>query len=152
MENVKTIEVLNSLVTINNDRIKGYKTASEETEELDLKNLFEKFISTSQKCKQELAMEIESLGGKVALGTNTSGKFFHAWMRVKAALTGKDRKAILQSCGYCEKKAEETYNDVLEDELEDLNGEQQVRISAQRFLLKADFNHLKSLHKSLVTV
>jgi hypothetical protein len=29
----KTVEVLNTLITINNDRIEGYETASEETEE-----------------------------------------------------------------------------------------------------------------------
>ena len=28
MENKKTIEVLNTLITINNDRIEGYETAS----------------------------------------------------------------------------------------------------------------------------
>uniref|UniRef100_UPI0025C47882 YtxH domain-containing protein n=1 Tax=Marinilabilia sp. TaxID=2021252 RepID=UPI0025C47882 len=52
--NEKAIEVLNSLITINNDRIEGYETASNETEEPDLKNLFAQFISTSQKCKKEL--------------------------------------------------------------------------------------------------
>ncbi len=48
----KAIEVLNSLITINNDRIEGYETASKETEEHDLKTLFAQFISTSRKCKQ----------------------------------------------------------------------------------------------------
>ena len=53
MENETTIAVLNTLITINNDRIEGYETASKETEEQDLKTLFAQFSSTSQKCKHE---------------------------------------------------------------------------------------------------
>ncbi len=37
IKNQKAIEVLNSLITINNDRIEGYETASKGTKELDLK-------------------------------------------------------------------------------------------------------------------
>ena len=98
MENRKAIEVLNSLIIINNDRIEGYETASDATEEHDLKTLFAKFNSTSQKCKQELVKEVNSLGGEIAEDTKISGKFFRLWMDVKAALTGKDRAEILNSC------------------------------------------------------
>mgnify|MGYP006219800087 CR=1 FL=1 len=35
MKREKSIEVLNSLITINNDRIEGYETASKETEEVN---------------------------------------------------------------------------------------------------------------------
>ena len=90
MEKEKTIEVLNTLITINNDRIEGYDTATKETDEQDLKTLFAEFTATSQKCKQELVTEVTKLGGKIAEGTMTSGKFFRVWMDVKAALTGKE--------------------------------------------------------------
>ena len=137
--------MLNSLITINNDRIEGYETASKETEEHDLKTLFARFISTSQRCKQELVREVNKLGGEVAEGTKTSGKFFRLWMDVKAALTGKDRKAILNSCEYGEDKALETYDKVLENDLEHLSAEQQTMIYAQKSLLKADHDHVKAL-------
>jgi hypothetical protein len=45
MEKEKTIEVLNTLITINNDRIEGYDTAAKETDEYDLKNLFSQLAS-----------------------------------------------------------------------------------------------------------
>ena len=145
MKNEKTIDVLNSLITINNDRIEGYKTASEETEEQDLKSLFAKFILTSQKCKNELVNEVNKLGGEVAEGTKVSGKFFRVWMDVKAALTGKDRKAVLNSCKFGENEAKETYKNALEDSLEYLTPEYQNMIGAQKELLKADRKHIKSL-------
>lgn len=150
MEKEKTVEVINSLIIINNDRIEGYETASKETEELDLKTLFAQFIIASQKCKQELVMEVNKLGGKAAEGTMTSGKFFRMWMDVKAALTGKDRKAILSSCEYGEDKALDTYDDALENDLEHLSAEQQTMIIAQKTLLKADHDHVKALRDGLV--
>lgn len=150
MKKEKTIDVLNSLITINNDRIEGYETASDETEELDLKTLFAELRSTSQKCKQELVREVRSLGGEESEGTKASGKFFRAWMDVKAALTGKDRKAILNSCEYGEDKALETYDDALENDSEHLSAEQQALVKAQKSLLKADHDNVKALRDALV--
>ena len=150
MEKEKAIEVLNSLIIINNDRIEGYETASKETEDPDLKILFAKFISNSQKCKQELIMEVNTLGGEAAEGTKASGKFFRAWMDVKAALTGKDRKAILNSCEYGEDEAIDTYEDAIENDLDHLSAEQQTMIIAQKSLLKTDHDHVKALRDSLV--
>lgn len=150
MENDKTIDVLNSLITINNDRIEGYETATEATEEHDLKTLFSRFIATSVKCKQELIGEVRKLGGEIAEGTKTSGKFFRVWMDVKAALTGKDRKAILNSCEYGEDQAQDAYNDALENDSEHLNASHRTMISSQKSLLNADHNHVKDLRDALV--
>ncbi len=151
MENEKTIGVLNTLITINNDRIEGYETASKETEEQDLKTLFAQFSATSQKCKQELKSEVTKLGGEPAEGTMVSGKFFRVWMDVKAALTGKDRKAILNSCEYGEDMAKDTYEKALENDLENLNADQQAMIKAQHTLLVADHDKVKMMRDTLVT-
>ncbi len=150
MNNERKIEVLNTLVTINNDRIEGYETASKETEEFDLKALFEQFISTSQKCKQELVNEVNLLGGKAVEGTLVSGKFFRVWMDVKAALTGKDRKAILNSCKFGEEAATDTYDTVLENKSEELSAEHRFMISNQKAALMADQDHVKVLLDALV--
>jgi len=47
MQSNNTIELLNDLVQINNDRIVGYQKAIEESkpEDMDLKNLFVSIIS-----------------------------------------------------------------------------------------------------------
>jgi uncharacterized protein (TIGR02284 family) len=97
-----------------------------------------------------LAKEVYTLGGEEAEGTKASGKFFRVWMDVKAMLTGKDRKAILGSCEYGEEQALDTYNNVLENDLEHLSYEQQSMIKNQKTLLKADHDHVKALHDALV--
>ena len=95
-------------------------------------------------------MEVNTLGGEEAEGTKVSGKFFRMWMDVKAALTGKDRKAILNSCEYGEDQAIDTYEEALENDSEHLSVEQQNMILIQKSLLKADHDHVKALRNALV--
>jgi uncharacterized protein (TIGR02284 family) len=145
MEKQETIVVLNSLVEINNDRIEGYETATKETEELDLKTLFSKMVYTSQKCKAELIQEIRKLGGTAVEGTKTTGKFFRVWMDVKAAISGKDRKVILNSCEFGEDKAVETYQKALKENSDKLSNELHLIVSAQLKLIRADHDTIKTM-------
>ena len=143
MEKDKSIEELNKLIEINNDRIEGYETASKESDETDLKNLFAQFITTSVKCKQELVNEVIKLGGTPIEGTRITGKFFRVWMDVKAALTNKDRKAIMRSCAYGEEVAIETYEDVPE-ERENIFPDLYMLVKTQLMLIKLDYSKIKS--------
>jgi len=150
MEDKKAIDVLNKLIEINNDRIEGYETASKETEETELKTLFTELAQTSQECNGDLIDEVNQLGGDPVEGTKTSGKFFRAWMDVKSALTGKDRKAILNSCEYGEDVAVNTYKKVLENNTDDLTEDQLAMVEEQYDMIKADHDMVKSLRDSLV--
>ena len=150
MNNKKSIGVLNTLIEINNDRIEGYETASNETDEPDLKKLFAQLVASSDECNAELIEEVEQMGGKAAEDTRTTGKFFRAWMDFQAALLGKDRKAILDSCEYGEDVAVNTYKKVLENCAEDLTVEQLSMVRDQCAWLKTDHDTVKALRDSLV--
>jgi len=145
MENEKSIDVLNTLIEINNDRIEGYETALTETEEADLKSLFSRFIQHSRKCKAELVNEVIKLGGKAEGGTRMTGKIYRAWMELKAAVTGKDHKAVLNSCEYGEDVALDVYNHAMENHFDELSDAQQKLVSAQYIQLKADHDSVKNL-------
>jgi uncharacterized protein (TIGR02284 family) len=144
MDTEKSIDILNSLIQINNDRIEGYETASKEADETDLKTLFSHFTETSLKCKAELVAEVKRLGGKPTEGTTTSGKFYRVWMDIKSAITGSDRKAIVNSCEYGEDVAVQTYNDALSHS-EDLTPEQLMMIKEQHSAIKANHDKIKNL-------
>ena len=146
MENQKTIEALNTLIQINNDRFESYDTAFIETQEQDLKTLFSQFMLTSQRCKQELVNEVVRLGGIATESTRLTGKFFRVWMDVKAAITGKNQKAILSSCEYGENIVLDTYQNVLKNEMQFLSFVQQTMINGQYALIKADHDKVKRLH------
>jgi uncharacterized protein (TIGR02284 family) len=145
MEIEKTIATLNNLIQINNDRIEGYKTASEETNEADLKSHFSQFQSTSLLINSELRREVTRLGGEPTEETRITGKFFRVWMDVKAALTGNDRKTILESCEYGEDVAKKTYEDTLSEEIENLSYDQQTMLKEQHTSLVADHDKVKSM-------
>jgi uncharacterized protein (TIGR02284 family) len=145
MNKQNAIDVFNTLIIINNDRIEGYETASKETEQVELKNLFSHFTHTSYECKAELVKQVLAMGGTPDEGTRTTGKFFRVWMDVKAALTGHDQKYILDSCEYGEQVAQDTYEKALENNLQDISPEQQKMLIAQRMALKADHDNIISM-------
>jgi uncharacterized protein (TIGR02284 family) len=149
MENEQTIDALNKLVQINNERVEGYQTAKKETEEDDLKKMFVLFAQTSEKNTAELSKEIKRLGGIPTDDAKLSGTFFRVWMEVKAALTGKNRLFILDSCEYGEDAAIETYKTIIKECSANLSQIQQSMIKAQLVLLQADHNSVKSMRDAL---
>jgi uncharacterized protein (TIGR02284 family) len=119
MENNKeTIETLNDLVLINNDRIVGYEEALKEIEmdDEELRPLFLELIDQSHQFKMQLATEIEVLGSDVESGTSTSGKIHRAWLEVKAAFSGHSEKSILEECEFGEDAIKKAYQSALDDE------------------------------------
>lgn len=149
MDNEKQIKVFNSLIVINNDRIEGYKTAEAEARETDLKMLFSDLMETSVQNRKELVAHVASLGGTIEEGTRVTGKFFRVWMDVKAAFTGNDRKAILDSCEYGEDVILETYKKVLEEDHENLSSIEQQLLNKQYALLKADHDKVKQIRDTI---
>ena len=152
MENTnETIDVLNDLILINNDRIAGYEKAIAELrgkggadqEDLDLTILFEKMIDDSRDFRNALGKEVQVLGGDMADGTMTSGKIYRAWMDIKAMFTGKDRHVILSNCEAGEDAAQKAYKEALEEE--SLPQFLYVMISDQKELLKESHDEIRAL-------
>lgn len=149
MEIEKTIESLNSLIILNNDRIEGYKTANEETKETDLKMLFSNLMQTSVDNHRELVAEVKKLGGTPDEGTRITGKFFRVWMDVKAAFTGNDRKTILDSCEYGEDVILEAYKNVLIQDHQNTTDNEQNILNKHYALLKSDHDKVKELRDEI---
>jgi uncharacterized protein (TIGR02284 family) len=114
----ETIEVLNDLIQINNDRITGYERAIRETkpEDEDLKILYATMIAESHRNKIALATEVQALGAEVEQGTTTSGKIYRTWMELKAIFTGNSRMTILTNCEAVENSTQRAYHTALEHE------------------------------------
>lgn len=115
-----TIEVLNDLIKINNDRIAGYERAINEAKDLDvdLKATFESMIRESETYKKELTDKANELGGDIDDSTTTAGNIYRAWMDVKATFSGNSRKAILDSCEFGEDAAQRAYEAALSSDEE----------------------------------
>jgi len=112
-----TVENLNDLIQIHNDRIAGYEKAIHDlkAEDTDLKSVFTNLIGESQQFKMELGTEVEVLGGDMETDTSVSGKLHRTWMSVKDAF-GSTNKSILENCEFGEDALLKAYKTVLEDD------------------------------------
>jgi uncharacterized protein (TIGR02284 family) len=144
--NEQTAEVLNDLIRINNDRIKGYEKAAGETKEkdTDLQAIFRQMAAESRSYVNDLKEYVNISDTDPATSTTTAGKIYRAWMDVKATFTGKDRKAILASCEYGEDAAQKAYETALSSDAE-LTAEIRQLIMDQKASLKRSHDRIRQM-------
>jgi uncharacterized protein (TIGR02284 family) len=140
----KTVEILNDLVKIHNDRIQGYERAIKETPEeiSDLKQLFTSFIGDSHQFKLALATEVQSFARDIENTTSSSGDIHRTWINVKAFFTGHSPKSVLEECEFGEDATQKAYKSALQNEhlpayLRDTLTEQEVTLKAAHDKVKA---------------
>lgn len=150
MENTQaTVQILNDLVQINNDRIEGYQRASKDLKDGDteLKSLFTRLIGQSQGYKLALGTEVSAFGKDIETGTTTSGKIHRVWLDVKAAFTGHDTHDVLEECEFGEDAILKAYRTALEDE--NLPAYLRETISQQESELLDAHDEIKALRDSV---
>jgi uncharacterized protein (TIGR02284 family) len=142
----KLTSILNDLIRINHDRVVGYEKAVEELKDGDgdLKTLFQRYIMESRQYAQELTTEVSRVGGDAADGTTNSGKIWRVWMDLKAAIAGKDRKAILENCEFGEDAAQKAYDLALNADVE-LEPSLRDLIVTQKAKLRTGHDEVKRL-------
>jgi len=147
--NEKTAEILNDLIEINNDRVRGYERASKETnsKDADLRSLFDDMATDSRRYANELSRFVRERGETPSGGTTLRGKLYRAWMDVKATFSGSDRKAILASCEFGEDAAQRAYKDALASDAE-LPAEVRQVIVDQQSSLKQSHDRIKRMRDS----
>ncbi|WP_345331023.1 PA2169 family four-helix-bundle protein [Mucilaginibacter defluvii] len=121
MENTKaTVEILNDLVQINNDRISGFEKALKDLKEqdADIRYLFTNCIGQSHEFKMELATEVQALSNPkdVENTTSVSGTLHRTWLDLKAKFTGHNTHSILEECEFGEDAILKAYNSALAEE------------------------------------
>jgi len=111
----KVIEVLNDLVSIQNDRIAGYQQALGRLINIDsdLHEEFENIILDSYQFRQELLQKLKELNGSSKTYTPILGKIYRAWMDLKITFSGNSQKAIIGWCHYNEEIALHAYKAAL---------------------------------------
>jgi uncharacterized protein (TIGR02284 family) len=142
-KNEKTIEILNDLVRINNDRIEGYQKAIEDTKEqdVDLRNVFSKMADESRGYSSELSSEIHRAGGEPTSQATLPGKVYRVWMDLRSAVAGKGRETVLDLCEFGEDAAQKAYDKALD--VDDLPSDIQMLIKKQKNALKNSHDTIK---------
>lgn len=151
--NEKLAEVLNDLIEINNDRVRGYNKAADEAKDADadLKIIFTSMSGDSKKYSAELTAEVNKLGAEPATDTTIRGKVYRVWMDVKATFTGHNRQSLLESCEFGEDAAQKAYTEALASDAE-ISADVRMLITEQQAALKTAHTTIKKyidMHKDV---
>jgi uncharacterized protein (TIGR02284 family) len=134
---------LNELLYFVNDRIEGYKRAVEESKDPQLRSYYQQLVTQSQQFANQLNAYLSQEGGSRQTSTTAKGKLYRAWMDAKAAITGYDESAILNSNIYGEEWALKAYEDALHDNT--LTGVIRQTVERQYTQSQKTYNELKNL-------
>lgn len=138
-------DALNTLIEINHDRERGYLKASEDVEDADLKPLFRSLSEDSAKYATELADYVRQLHGTPSTGQTLSGKVHQVWFDIKAAISGRDRDAVIGSAQFGDKTAVEAYEKVLDMEKTQMIPELQGLLRRQRDAIQRGLNVISAV-------
>ena len=104
------LDVLSDLLKINRDRVVRYKKAITNTDDSNLKALFQNNADQSHKNISDLINEVMNHNGssKSTEATNTD-KIYDAWETFKTKFSGNSIKTVLTSCETMEETALQIY-------------------------------------------
>lgn len=124
------------------DGEKGYKTASEDVEDKDLKDLFKKYAVQRDSMITELQDQLHKLGVSDDESSSIEGTVHRAWIDLKSALTSRDRKRVLEECERGEDYAVKAYQEALD---KNLPSELKAVVQQQYQDVKHAHDHIRSL-------
>lgn len=111
-----TVDTLSGLVERCKDGVRGFRTASTDVEDADLKQLFAQLATERDHCITELQDYLHRLGHTASETSSIEGTLHRAWIDLSSALAAKDRKRVLEECERGEDYAVSAYRKALEAE------------------------------------
>jgi len=86
---------LNTLTATLLDSVQGYRDAAENSESGRFQEMFRTNADERSRVAEELRAEVRRLGGEPEDDQSTMGALHQRWLDLKAAVTGRDVKAII---------------------------------------------------------
>lgn len=148
MEKAETTNVLNDLLQITNDRIRGFEKVEGKVWEnySELKSEYEKMISQSKMMKVEIINLITERGGDPNDSTTVAGNLHRTWIDIKNSLpTSNKDMETLENVVFGEKNAIEAYEEALKSG--NLDNDSHKVISDQLNSLKISYEQFSEIEK-----
>src|SRR5215813_7297944 len=109
MTGKEVIHILNDLITINKNRITGYKEIMHELKEEKAIAHCREMIRQSEKNNGELAELVRDDGGEIEDKTTTAGIIYNTWMDIVYSDEKESREDIYNFCRQMEKTTAKGY-------------------------------------------
>ncbi|WP_187260869.1 ferritin-like domain-containing protein [Pontibacter beigongshangensis] len=140
--NKEIVSTVHHLIERCKDGAKGYKTASEDIEDKNLKDLFKKYAVQRDSMITELQDQLHKFGKTDDESSSIEGTIHRAWIDIKSALTSKDTKRVLEECERGEDYALKAYE---EARSANLPGELKAVVEQQYQDVKNAHDHIRTL-------
>ena len=114
MDNQDQITTLNELIETTLDSINGYEDSAGNIDNDRLREIFRQRADERQQVVQELRSEVRRLGGDPEESGTLLGKAHQRFEDLKAAITGRDEKAIINEVERGEDYLKEKFEAALE--------------------------------------
>lgn len=108
------IETLNTLIETCRDAERGFRAAADAVTDPALKRLFTAYAQQHAEFAQELEAEVQRLGGTPQRRGSVAGALHRALMNVRAAISGRDERAVIAEAERGEDAAMSTYREALQ--------------------------------------
>jgi len=95
MDNKDQINTLNGLIETTIDSVTGYEDSARNIENERFRQIFRERADERQKVAEDLRSEVRRLGGDPEESGSFLGKAHQRFEDLKAAITGRDEKAII---------------------------------------------------------
>lgn len=113
MDKSEVIATLNDLAEISRDGEKGFLAAAEDVQDPQLKDIFKNAAGRCAEGARELESKIAGLGGDASKGGSAIGAAHRVWTNLKAAIGGRDRRAVLEEVERGEDAAKALYEQAI---------------------------------------
>src|SRR4029079_10755263 len=139
-ENSEAISTLNTLIATTIDSVTGYEDSAQNIDNERFREIFRQRASERQEVVQQLREEVRRMGGDPEDSGSFMGKTHQRFEDLKAAVTGRDEKAIVNEVERGEDYLKEKWETALDSG--DLTGE-------SRAVVERCFQSVRSGHDQM---
>lgn len=149
MDNSKTVDALNDLLQISNDRVQGFQNVDKKTIESysGLSGDYDHMVEQSVGMRAELSSLVRERGGDPDNSTTVAGSLHRTWIDLKNSFSGDRDESTLENVTFGEKAAIEAYEKALESG--DLCKESAQVVQDQLQKIKTSYAKFSSLEKTV---
>ena len=143
------ISTLNTLIATTIDSITGYEDSAKNIDNERFREIFRQRANERQQVVQDLRAEVRRLGGEPEEGGSFLGKAHQRFEDLKAAITGRDEKAIINEVERGEDYIKEKFETALGSD--DLSGETRTVVERAYQSIRSGHDQISQLKHGLQT-
>ena len=143
------ISTLNTLIATTIDSINGYENSAKDIENQRFAEIFRQRANERQQVVEDLRSEVRRLGGNPEDDGSFMGKTHQRFEDLKAAITGKDEKAIVNEVERGEDYLKEKFETALNSD--DLTGEARTTVERCYQSVRSGHDQMSQLKHGMET-